>query len=250
MLKYKILIAVTAESEKFKNCVSKCPDKSKLVIINNWRNPDVKKQCDALKKQGSEVQDYPMNLGCGPSMNIGLRKIYSDKLDYVIILSPSALFKNSIQDFIDIIEEKEKTEKNYYYMTISTYKTDLHAFAVMKKCVDEVGLYDENFYPVYYDDTDYGYRMGLIGAVKTLCYPDRVSQDLGGGVKHDTELFDLYWHNVNHIHDYYVRKWGGEHTFETFKTPFNDPTKSIKDWVREEEKMITFQKPIVSSSNG
>lgn len=237
-MNYKILIAVTAEYEKFRMCVSRCPDKSKLIIINNWTHPGVEFICKDLEKQGAEVQRYPKNLGCGPSMNIGLRKILSENLDYVIILSPSALFTNSIQDFVDIIEKQEKTEKNYYYMTVSTYKTDLHAFAVMKRCVEEVGLYDENFYPVYYEDTDYGRRMGLIGAVKTLCYPARTSQDLGGGVKHDKALFDLYWSNVNHIHDYYVRKWGGEHTQETFKTPFNNPNLTIKDWKTEEDQIV------------
>lgn len=237
-MKYKILIAVTAETEKFKNCVSKCPDKSKLVIVNNWHNNEVGALCNEYFKQGAEVQWYRNNLGCGAAMNIGLRKIESDGLDYVIILSPSALFTNSIQDFVDIIEEREKKEKNYYYLTVANMKTDLHAFAVTKRCVDEVGLYDENFYPVYYDDTDYGYRMSLIGAQKTLCYPPRISQDLGGGVKSDEGIFNLYWVNVNHIHDYYVRKWGGEHTQELFKTPFNDPNKSIKDWTLEEDRII------------
>lgn len=240
-MKYKILIAVTAEIEAFRKCVSKCPDKSKLVIINNWTSAPVEYLCKQLESEGAEVQRYPKNLGCGASMNIGLRKIETDNLDYVIILSPSALFTNSIQDFVDIIEEKEKmekTEKNYYYLTVANKLTDLHAFAVTKKCVDEVGLYDENFYPVYYDDTDYGYRMSLIGAWRTLCHPSRISQDLGGAVKSDPAIFDLYWKNVNHIHQYYGRKWGGEHTQETFKTPFNDSTKTIKDWIIEEDKIV------------
>jgi GT2 family glycosyltransferase len=138
---------------------------------------------------------------------------------------------------VDIIEEKEKTEKNYYYLTVANYLTDLHAFAITKKCLDEIGLYDENFYPVYYDDTDYSYRMKLAGAKRDLCYPKRISQKLGGAVASDQELFDLYWKNVSHIHDYFTRKWGGEAGGEIFKTPFNDPDKSIKDWTIEKEEI-------------
>jgi len=237
-MEYKILIAVMAEVEEFRNCVSKCPDKTKLIIVNNWNNKDVKKQCDELANQGAEVYHHPENIGCGPAMNIGLRSIYTQGLDYVIILSPSALFTNSVQDFVDIIEEREKTEKNYYYLTLGSYQTDLHAFAVTKRCVDEVGLYDENFYPVYYDDTDYGYRMSLIGAEKTIVTPPRICQGLGMGVGKDPKIFAHYWANAGHLVDYYRRKWGGDHTKEWLKTPFGNPNLTIKDWTREEDKMI------------
>ncbi len=237
-MRYKILIAVMAEVEAFRKCVEKCPDKSKLVIVNNWDNPEIAHQCDDLEKQGAEIHRHPENIGCSGAMNIGLRKVLDENLDYVIILSPSALFENSVQDFVDIIEERERTERNYYYLTVANLQTDLHAFAITKRCVEEVGLYDENFYPVYYDDTDYGYRMGLIGAKKTLVYPKRISQDLGGGLKHDARAFALYWANVNHIHDYYVRKWGGEAGQEVFKTPFNDPKMTVKDWKLEQYDIV------------
>ncbi len=233
-MKYRILIATMAENEAFRKCVEKCPDKEKLLIVNNWDDVQMAEQCEELEKQGAEVLVHPENIGCGPAMNVGLRRIESEGLDYCVVLSPSALFKNSIQDFIDIIDAQEKKTKEYYYLTQANLLTDLHAFAVTKRCVEEVGLYDENFYPVYYDDTDYGYRMSLIKAPRFLCKPDRISQDLGGGLKNNQKAFDLYWKNVNHIHDYYVRKWGGEASQEKFKTPFNDPTLTIKDWKTEE----------------
>jgi hypothetical protein len=237
-MKYKILIGVIAETGAFRNCVSKCPDKGKLVIVNNWDDKNIAKQCRELEKQGAEVHWHPEDIGCSGAMNVGLKKIDSEGLDYCIILSPSALFTNSIEDFVKIIEEEEKKAKNYYYWSVANFKTDCHAFAITKKCVDEVGLYDENFYPVYYDDTDYGYRMGLIGVAKTPVEPLRISQDLGGGLKNNKRAFDLYWANVNHIHDYYVRKWGGEAGQEIFKTPFNNPNLTIKDWTLEKDKIV------------
>ena len=104
--------------------------------------------------------------------------------------------------------------------------------------MDEIGLYDENFYPVYYDDTDYIRRMKLKGVEKTRCFPPRISQTLNGAVHSDPAIFDLYWSNIGHIHDYYIRKWGGDYMQETFTTPFNDPTKTIKDWIIEEDKIV------------
>ncbi len=227
-----------AENDAFKKCVSKCPDRSKLVIVNNWNNEEMAEQCNSLEREGAEVIRHPENIGCSGAMNIGLRKIESDDLDFVIILSPSALFTNTIQDFVDLIEKEESKKKNYYYLTMSNLETDLHAFAVMRRCVEEIGLYDENFYPVYYDDTDYGYRMKLHGVQKTIVTPDRISQDLNGGLKSDPRAFDLYWKNVDHIHNYYVRKWGGEAGQEIYKTPFNNPKLTIKDWILERDKII------------
>lgn len=231
-------MAVMAENEAVKKCVEKIPDKSKLIIVNNWDNVQMTEQCELLAKEGAEVINHPENIGCGPAMNVGLRRIAEEGLDYCVVLSPSALFKNSIQDFIDIIDATEKKQSEYYYLTVANLLTDLHAFAVTKRCVEEVGLYDENFFPVYYDDTDYGYRMSLIKAPRFLCRPDRISQDLGGGLKSDQNAFRLYWENVNHIHDYYVRKWGGEATQEIYKTPFNNPNLTIKDWTTEEDKIF------------
>jgi GT2 family glycosyltransferase len=238
-MKYKILIAVMAEAEEFRKCVEKCPDKSRLIIVDNWTNEDVKAQCLELEKQGAKIHWHPENVGCGPAMNIGLRAIGEEGLDYIIVLSPAALFHNSVQDFVDIIEERERKEQNYCYLTIGSYQTDLHAFATMKRCVEKVGLYDENFYPVYYDDTDYIYRMKLAGVAKTVIYDKiRICQGLGMGVGRDKRIFAHYWANTGHIQDYYVRKWGGPPASETFETPFNDPNKTLKDWTREEDLMI------------
>lgn len=235
-----------AEVESFRKCVEKCPDKSKLVIVNNWTNPEIATQCDEFEKLGSEVHRHPENIGCSGAMNIGVNKL-GEGLDFVIILSPSALFTNSVEDFVRVIENTERIEKNYFYWSIAKEnlaqpgtRTDMHAFAITKRCFDEVGNYDENYYPVYYDDADYGYRMGRIGATKTPVDIDRISQDLGGGVGKDKKIFDLYWANVNHLHDYYVRKWGGEIGNEKFTHPYNDEKLTIRDWKLERD-LITWK---------
>lgn len=236
-LKYKILIPVMAEVEEFKRCVNKCPDKSKLIIINNWDNEEIANYCSMLEEQGAELHKHPENLGCGPSWNIGIRKL-QQTLDYIIILSPAALFTYSVEDFADIVEKMEAEAPGYFYHSIGTYKTDTHAFAITRRCYQEVGLFDENFYPIYFEDTDYQYRMKLIGKEKTPVHPPRICQGLSMGVGKDKRIFDLYWKNIDHIHDYYIRKWGGDHNQEKFKTPFNDPNLSIKHWSLEEDKII------------
>ena len=90
---------------------------------------------------------------------------------------------------------------------------------------DEIGLFDERFYPAYFEDDDYLYRMKLAG------YPDllRISQmdlEIGGkagqsSVEANEDLrkqIELGYEN-NRV--YYEQKWGGPPMFELFTKPFD-----------------------------
>jgi len=234
-MQYKILVAVMAELPSFRNCLTKIPDKSKLVVVNNFDHEGVAEECARLEGEGAEVHWHPENIGCAAAMNVGIRLL--DHLDFVIVLSPSALFANSVLDLVDIVEERERTESNHFYWNPATEnwgtpgcKTDMHCFAWTKRLFDEVGTYDENFYPVYFDDTDLCRRMGLIGATKTVVEIERYSQTLTGACSSDPRILQHFQNNAARIHDYYLAKWGGEAAQETFKTPFNDPNLTVKDW--------------------
>ena len=41
-------------------------------------------------------------------------------------------------------------------------------FAILKQCVDTIGKFDENFWPVYHEDYDYMVRMARAGFWQTL----------------------------------------------------------------------------------
>ncbi len=235
-VRYKILMAVMAELPQFKNSLAKIPDKSKMVIVNNFDHDGVSEECRRLETEGAEVHWHPENMGCAAAMNVGINML--DHLDYVIVMSPSALFANSVQDFVDVIEGTEKIESNHIYWNPATenqqvagVKTDMHCFAWTKRCFDEVGNYDENFYPVYFDDTDLCRRIDLIGVTKTYAVGfKRYSQTLNGACKSNPRIMRHFQENASRIHDYYFAKWGGEPAFEVFETPFNDPNLTVKDW--------------------
>ncbi|MDE2104236.1 MAG: hypothetical protein KGL39_43770, partial [Patescibacteria group bacterium] len=108
-------------------------------------------------------------------------------------------------------------------------------FGITARCVEKVGLFDENIYPAYLEDCDYSYRCDLLGMPRANV-PDVAS-------KHGDEKFsgsatimsDRKARENNHrTHgrnfDYYRLKWGGTNERETFTTPFNDPHWPVWAW--------------------
>jgi hypothetical protein len=104
----------------------------------------------------------------------------------------------------------------------------------------DVGDFDEAFYPVYFEDTDYRFRCKLAGvaleewAVSDLesIYPgrDRAPTGIVHG-KHDPEGYQgwrgekLAWFNARWEanRQRYLAKWGGDVGQERFTSPFGEP---------------------------
>lgn len=235
-MKYKIFIPVTAQVEMFRNCLTKIPDKTKLCVLNNFTNPDIRQTCIELEAQGTEVHYFPWNPGVAPSFNFAMKKLdkYSWDLDIVILLSPACLFNRSVEDFVEKLDVEEAKEKRYYYNAQANFLSDMHCIAFTKRMYEEFGLWDENLQPYGYDDWDTQYRFKLMGTSTTMLYGvPRISQKLGGGVGSDPRIMDHFKSSIARQTTYYTRKWGGQFTQEIFKQPFNNPFLSIKEWTLE-----------------
>lgn len=92
------------------------------------------------------------------------------------------------------------------------------AFIISKDVYFKVEDFDENFFPAYYEDNDYFYRMKLSGIDiqhSTFMNPEIYNNSMS--IKRNPAL--NYSFNNNKM--YYIRKWGGEPDKETFSTPFN-----------------------------
>lgn len=84
-----------------------------------------------------------------------------------------------------------------------------------------VGPYDETFYPAYFEDNDYRYRMKLAGIYAT---------HVPCGIKHTksstvSKMSDYEIHCLNKAwknnEEYFAMKWGGLPYQETYIIPFN-----------------------------
>lgn len=229
-MKYRIVIPVVAQSRDFENLLKQIPNKRLLTIVNNFDNDRVAKLCKMAKGQGAEVINWPENRGCAASWNVGLKMIDEHAIDFVVILSPSCVWNNDVTEFIEAVEKMEYEKSRYMYIARGQHQTDTHAFAITRKCLNEVGTFDENFHPVYFEDSDYYRRLDLIGAKRTYIDGLRKSTALNGGVKHDLRVWKQYLESAEALKKYYKVKWGGGPGRERFPTPFGLDTKDVRYW--------------------
>lgn len=101
-----------------------------------------------------------------------------------------------------------------------------HCFAIHPAVLHDVGMFDPIFWPAYFEDTDYLYRMGLAG------WPSPRENE---GVFDYLEV-DALDHGTAHgmidggvsvrmgdIHQLYIDKWGGQQGEERFTHPYGVP---------------------------
>jgi len=97
-------------------------------------------------------------------------------------------------------------------------------FMVTPGTLAHVGWFDEHFFPAFFEDNDYLYRVGLSGllarsttAAPFLHYSQATSQGAVSGGQFDANRM------------YYQRKWGGLPYSEQYRQPFGDPEKTWRD---------------------
>lgn len=90
------------------------------------------------------------------------------------------------------------------------------AFGLNQATVDVVGWYDENFYPIYYDDNDYRYRCKLAG-VPVLNLISRTTH-VGSATIH-SGYAAANARSFPRNGEYYAAKWGGLPGHETVTAP-------------------------------
>lgn len=90
--------------------------------------------------------------------------------------------------------------------------------------VSLVGLYDEEFYPLYFADNDYAYRMQLAGIGAGVCRANVTAGHWGSATLKATEGPALEHHHATFrtCKQRYVAKWGGEPGRERFTRPFGE----------------------------
>lgn len=93
-------------------------------------------------------------------------------------------------------------------------------FAITEECVKTVGWFDENFYPAYFEDVDYHYRMRLTG-VRSIGVPPPASHGGSSTVRSVSPEMRAMIDNGYRLNSaYYARKWGGRPGEEIYKIPF------------------------------
>lgn len=202
------------------------------------------------------VDNTVQNRGVAASWNLGIKEMYARGADWTIFISAAVRFGEAGGlDMVEAIAE---------YPDALACEADLsgwHLIAFSRQTVDAVGLFDENFFPAYFEDNDYSRRVTLWlqerGDVQRQCvhcgttdvsrrhFPDCPDPLSGERAHQSWPLVDVDAYDAGNAHgiklgkvkdnpqkllDYYERKWGGPRGLEIFEWPFGDPTNGLDYW--------------------
>ena len=182
--------------EDFKN--------TEIVICDNGNQ-------EIITRERNFVHYKPeKNLGVSGSWNMLMD--YADKVKgtHVLLLNDDIYLGKSEEEINTIIRLWEPeficTELNWcsFILSVETLK--------------KVGKFDENFFPAYFEDNDYFRRMLLANVsiiMNSMLNPIIYRNSMT--IQKSPELNNGFEKN----RQYYISKWGGQPTQETFNTPFN-----------------------------
>lgn len=224
-----------------------------IYLIDNNSDKQTKKELAHLDKREYITIVYNnTNIGCGSAWNQGIKiAIDEHNIDYAVVLNNDILLhKDCIDEMIaasiygsyplvsgmDVCKECAKPfdvlnlkipEKKFEVDApeFSCYTLNIKLLETLKeqeKDFEEYpGLFDEKYYPAYFEDNDFHRRIKLAGmrAVKTntALYYHYGSRTIKEN-KEVGHISDTYYLTNKQR---YIDKWGGKPGLEKFKIPFN-----------------------------
>ncbi|HSG62048.1 MAG TPA: glycosyltransferase [Pseudomonadales bacterium] len=118
------------------------------VIINNDANRAVTASSNQVARLS--VINMPANLGVAASWNLGIK--VTPFAQYWFVVNDDVTFPpNAMERFAWYAE-------NYGTIAVADAVSPWCAFTLSEDVVNAVGLFDEAFYPAYFEDTDYARR--------------------------------------------------------------------------------------------
>lgn len=149
------------------------------------------------------------NLSVAASWNRLCQKIFT-YADYALILNDDIYFGRK-QFEVELLLHQHKFD---LYLSHNHWSV----FIIPKATYIKVGQFDEDFYPAYYEDNDYMYRMRLKGmAPARLNFLNPVVYNNSQTLLADPTIKPLISVNKSR----YIAKWGGEPDQESFLIPYN-----------------------------
>lgn len=191
----------------------------KLIIVDNGNqliNLPRNLPIDSIHRQDK-------NLGCGGSWNYIMDTALQDRnVDHVIMACDDIVMGRGIYDNL---EELYRKYPDYYVIagrsglgrTPEVTDVTWALITISRKCWEEIGKFDEQFWPAYFEDSDYAYRLKLAG--KEVIDDDLFTMEKfqwGQSVKKDPSLM-----RCGILEQQYIKKWGGTSLKEIYTTPYN-----------------------------
>jgi hypothetical protein len=178
-------------------------EKEDILIVDNSRE-------GFASKYGIRVHRTGHNLGVPRSWNIGAQEVLDKGLDYLVIMSSSMQFGPVLH-----CTWLSQMQTFWGANVIESDGHSWHLIALHRTLFEKIGLFDTNFHPGYFEQTDWCYRLRMVGLEGgwSRVWVNALSQTVG---QHSDMVL------ATPLLEYYAKKWGGGKGHETFDKPFGD----------------------------
>lgn len=218
-------IPVLNRPDLLRECLASIDAPATVIVIDNSGTGEMGDVASEVRPDALIV-DPPSNLGVAASWNFVIRT--TPAAPWWVLANADVQFApGDLNRLAESIDRAGPDQPEIHCLI------EFGAFAINAAAIDVVGWFDENYTPIYCEDTDYRYRCHLLG-VPILDIPS-ASTHVGSVSYRGNPLARnevSYPANV----DYYRRKWGGWIGEERFTTPF-DSGAPASTWTLERRRL-------------
>jgi GT2 family glycosyltransferase len=152
-------------------------------------------------KENVHVLNMPSNLGVAGSWNLGI-KCFPHAPYWLIGSNDTAWIPGGLQKI------QTTSSENKLILSQQLWNT----FSIGSNIIKKIGLFDENYYPAYHEDTDYVERIRLNNMQENLIYSNIKMNSLGSSVTmhSNPSFFEKNKITGEDNRQYYINKIYGE----------------------------------------
>ncbi len=201
-----------------------------ILVVDNSREWFAK---DWTRRYGVQVYRDPdgHNLGVARSWNVAAQRVLDGELDWFVIVSASMLFFPELHTTFRREIEANLSWNDEPSLIVECMGHSWHLIAIARSTLEQVGLFDPNYYPAYWEATDWACRMRLLG-LEQRSWP-RVwcnAASIGHAVHVDQARWGAPSCPAAPLTAYYAAKWGAMSPLERYVTPWNIAGAPLDEW--------------------
>lgn len=197
------------------------------VVMDNWRE----------------------NRGCSKAWNQGFAKAVEQGADYILIVNDDILFSSHAIDAL-VEEFDQQPDDVVLFSAVNVAAAcptpesvfdferqpsnlsehpDFSCFMVKPDFQKKIGLFDERFWPAYFEDNDTHRRIDLLG-FRALCTTGAAYYHVGS-VSNRLDDSGVISTNFENNRMYFLGKWGGDPDVASFTKPYNREDMTPAQWL-------------------
>lgn len=176
---------------------------------------------------------YGVNRGLATSWNEGIHNAFQSGCDTVVVVNDDCEFAPGDLDTLAewAVERPDMAIVQAIGSHLKNKRVEplgYSCFAINPVAIRMIGYFDQNCFPIYWEDIDYGWRLQVAGVPFDVCTETMVQHGGSLSIEQSADYERQHHQTFTANRDYYIRKWGGDKGSERWRTPFNDPQLTLK----------------------